>query len=60
MSFGRSSADSGEVIRANRRTQRRVAVDERTLALIQEGVRGVVRLPTGTAHALDSRAFPIP
>jgi membrane peptidoglycan carboxypeptidase len=27
--------------------------------LIQEGLRGVVRIPTGTAHALDSRAFPI-
>ncbi len=29
------------------------------LALIQEGLRGVVRIPTGTAHALDSRGFPI-
>lgn len=29
------------------------------LALIQEGLRGVVRIPTGTAHALDSRLFPI-
>ena len=29
------------------------------LALIQEGLRGVVRLPTGTAHALDSSGFPI-
>jgi penicillin-binding protein 1A len=30
------------------------------LSLIQEGLRGVVRLPDGTAHALDSRDFPIP
>ena len=30
------------------------------LSLIQEGLRGVVRIPSGTAHALDSRAFPIP
>ena len=30
------------------------------LAMIQEGLRGVVRLPSGTAHALDSQAFPIP
>lgn len=30
------------------------------LALIQEGLRGVVRIPSGTAHALDSRSFPIP
>ena len=34
-------------------------VDDGALALIQEGLRGVVRIPTGTAHALDSRAFPI-
>jgi penicillin-binding protein 1A len=30
------------------------------LRLIQEGLRGVVRLPSGTAHSLDSRAFGIP
>jgi len=30
------------------------------LAMIQEGLRGVVRIPSGTAHTLDSRAFPIP
>ncbi len=30
------------------------------LPMIQEGLRGVVRIPSGTAHALDSRAFPIP
>ena len=29
------------------------------LFLIQEGLRGVVRIPTGTAHALNSRGFPI-
>jgi membrane carboxypeptidase/penicillin-binding protein len=28
--------------------------------MIQEGLRGVVRIPSGTAHALDSRVFPIP
>lgn len=28
------------------------------LSLIQEGLRGVVRIPSGTAHALDLRAFP--
>jgi penicillin-binding protein 1A len=27
---------------------------------IQEGLRGVVRLPTGTAHSLDARDFPVP
>jgi penicillin-binding protein 1A len=30
------------------------------LRLIQEGLRGVVRLPDGTAHALDDPDFPIP
>ena len=30
------------------------------LSLIQEGLRGVVRLPSGTAHSLDARSFPIP
>jgi penicillin-binding protein 1A len=29
------------------------------LSLIQEGLRGVVRLPEGTAHALDGADFPI-
>lgn len=28
------------------------------LVLIQEGLRGVVRIPGGTAHALDSKLFP--
>ncbi len=30
------------------------------LSLIQEGLRGVVRLPDGTAHSLDGGDFPIP
>jgi penicillin-binding protein 1A len=30
------------------------------LIQIQEGLRGVVRLPSGTAHTLDGRDFPIP
>jgi membrane peptidoglycan carboxypeptidase len=37
-----------------------VAIDSTYLSLIQEGLRGVIRLPEGTAHALDSRDFPIP
>ena len=31
-----------------------------SLALIQEGLRGVIRLPGGTARALSGSAFPIP
>jgi penicillin-binding protein 1A len=34
--------------------------NEVELSMIQEGLRGVVRLPSGTAHALDARTFPIP
>ncbi len=30
------------------------------LSLIQEGLRGVIRLPEGTAHSLSRRDFPIP
>jgi penicillin-binding protein 1A len=34
--------------------------NEFALSMIQEGLRGVVRIPSGTAHALDSHSFPIP
>jgi penicillin-binding protein 1A len=37
-----------------------LVIDSAGLSLIQEGLRGVVRLPAGTAHALDSPDFPIP
>jgi penicillin-binding protein 1A len=37
-----------------------VPIDSTYLSLIQEGLRGVIRLPAGTAHSLDSRDFPIP
>jgi penicillin-binding protein 1A len=30
------------------------------LAQIQQGLRGVIRLPNGTAHALDGGDFPVP
>jgi membrane carboxypeptidase/penicillin-binding protein len=36
------------------------SIDDEALWLIQEGLRGVVRIPSGTAHALDSQGFPIP
>ena len=45
--------------RATTRGRRRSRFDDDALRLIQEGLRGVVRIPTGTAHALDSRGFPI-
>jgi penicillin-binding protein 1A len=50
--------DSGEVIADGRHRSSPVDVDGNALALIQEGLRGVVRIPGGTAHALDSGGFP--
>jgi penicillin-binding protein 1A len=52
--------DSGEVIADGGHTSSPAHVDGVALSLIQEGLRGVVRMPTGTAHALDSHAFAIP
>ena len=49
---------SGDVLPGGRGSPAHV-FDDGSLALIQEGLRGVVRLPTGTAHALDARGFPI-
>ena len=51
--------DSGEVAADNEDMRSPVDVDDSALALIQEGLRGVVRIPTGTAHALDPSVFPI-
>ena len=51
--------DSGEVVAVRRRGPSPTLIDGAALSLIQEGLRGVVRLPTGTAHALASRGFPI-
>ena len=51
--------DSGEIVAENPHNSVPVSVADDALSLIQEGLRGVVRIPTGTAHALDSRGFPI-
>jgi len=51
--------ESGEAIADNGHPSSPVHVEGEALALIQEGLRSVVRMPTGTAHALDSRGFPI-
>jgi len=50
---------SGDLIPGGPHAPSPVALADGTLALIQEGLRGVIRIPTGTAHALNSRAFPI-
>ncbi len=57
--IGRIVRDSGEVIPGGGHETSPVHVDAAALSLIQEGLRCVVRMPTGTAHALDSRVFPI-
>jgi len=49
----------GEGIAGPAHTGANVAINRDVLALIQEGLRGVVRIPSGTAHALDARSFPI-
>ena len=49
---------SGEVLYEAARTASEF--DSRHLNLIQEGLRGVVRIPEGTAHSLYGRDFPIP
>ena len=51
--------DTGDVVTAIGGGPRPASIDAAALSLIQEGLRGVVRLPTGTAHALAARGFPI-
>jgi penicillin-binding protein 1A len=51
--------DSGEVTAGNETERPAVDVKDSALALIQEGLRGAVRMPTGTAHGLASSGFPI-
>jgi penicillin-binding protein 1A len=51
--------DSVEVAEDEEHGRSTVDVDDSALSLIQEGLRGVVRIPAGTAHALDSSVFPI-
>jgi penicillin-binding protein 1A len=50
---------SGEVVADQEYRSSPAHIDDYAVSLIQEGLRGVVRMPTGTAHALDSRGFPI-
>ena len=52
------SLDSGDIIVESEHASSPVDVDSAALSLIQEGLRGVVRMPGGTAHSLDNRDFP--
>jgi penicillin-binding protein 1A len=56
----RIERQGGEVVYSYQQPCCELNAAEFRLSLIQEGLRGVVRIPSGTAHALDSRAFPIP
>jgi membrane peptidoglycan carboxypeptidase len=51
--------DSGQVLPDGEDPSSSVHVEGPALSLIQEGMRGVVHLPTGTTHALDSSGFPM-
>ena len=51
---------NGKVIFAKNSTARPVDIDLLALEQIQEGLRGVVRIPEGTGHSLDNKDFPIP
>ena len=58
-----TDASGGSVLYEASRTAQDIGSDgpsSAELSLIQEGLRGVVRLPDGTAHALDGFDFPIP
>ena len=50
---------SGEVVVDKEGKRSPVEFYDGDLSLIQEGLRGVVRIPTGTAHSLNSGGFPI-
>ena len=50
---------TGEVATDNEMDRSGVDVNDPALLLIQEGLRSVVRIPTGTAHALNPSVFPI-
>ena len=52
-----NDASGGVLYEAPRRTRE---IGSAELRMIQEGLRGVIRLPSGTAHALGGRDFPIP
>jgi penicillin-binding protein 1A len=54
----RVTGASGEVLYDVARAA--VEISSSDLSLIQEGLRGVIRIPEGTAHSLDGRDFPIP
>jgi penicillin-binding protein 1A len=51
---------SGSVVLRGAKPTSPLPVPAPVLLRIQEALRGVVRMPSGTAHALDAAAFPVP
>jgi penicillin-binding protein 1A len=56
----RVTDSGGAVLFTNRPKAESLDADAFALRQIQEGLRGVIRLPGGTAHSLDSSEFSIP
>ena len=56
----RVSGPAGEALFMPAPSARPLAIAPEAVAAIQEGLRGVVRLPSGTAHALAADEFGIP
>ncbi len=59
----RITDQSGNVLFVSQNSSRPITEDFITISalnLILEGLRGVVRIPGGTAHSLDNKNFPIP
>jgi penicillin-binding protein 1A len=51
--------DSEEIAINSEQGDPQASVDLEAISLIQEGLRGSVRMPSGTAHSLDANFFPI-
>jgi penicillin-binding protein 1A len=58
--IARVTGAAGEALFVPAASARPLAIDPEAVAAIQEGLRGVVRLPSGTAHALAAHEFGIP
>src|SRR5262249_33720628 len=58
--IARVTGAEGESLFAPTPSARPLEIDPGAVAAIQEGLRGVVRLPDGTAHALAAQDFGIP
>jgi penicillin-binding protein 1A len=58
--IARVTAAGGQTLLTPSSGARPLGIDPDAIAAIQEGLRGVVRLPSGTAHSLAAQEFGIP